>query len=84
MAGAVIFTWLFKDSRGSVLLVRLFHSFMNMWIAVFPAPAADQVIAQWSFNALLLIFAVRLVAVFGPARLSRKAASELPVSVDPF
>ena len=46
MAGAVIFTWLFNNTRGSVLLVMLFHSFINMWIEVFPAPAADQAIAQ--------------------------------------
>jgi uncharacterized protein len=83
MAGAVIFTWLFNNTRGSVLLVMLFHTFINMWIEVFPAPAADQAIAQWSFNALLVVLAVLLVAVFGPARLSRKPASELPVIVEP-
>ncbi len=82
MAGAVIFTWLFNNSRGSVLLVMLFHSFMNMWIAVFPAPAADQAIAQWSFNALLLILSLVLVAAFGAARLSRRPASDVPVVVD--
>jgi membrane protease YdiL (CAAX protease family) len=82
MAGAVIFTWLFNNTRGSVLLVMLFHSFMNMWIEVFPAPAADQAIAQWSFNGLLVILAIVLVAVFGAARLSRKSASEIPVLVD--
>jgi CAAX protease family protein len=79
LAGAVIFTWLFNNTRGSVLLVMLFHTFINMWIEVFPAPAADQAIAQWCFNALLVILAVVLVAVFGAARLSRKSASEMPL-----
>jgi membrane protease YdiL (CAAX protease family) len=37
LAGTVIFTWLFNNTRGSVLLVMLFHSFINMWIEVFPA-----------------------------------------------
>jgi hypothetical protein len=55
------------NTRGSVLLVMLFHSFMNTWIEVFPAPAADQAIAQWSFNGLLVILALVLVAVFGAA-----------------
>ena len=82
IAGAVIFTWLFNNTRGSVLLVMLFHTFINMWIEVFPAPAADQAVAQWCFNALLLLLAVALVAVFGAARLSRKSASEIPVLVD--
>jgi membrane protease YdiL (CAAX protease family) len=82
LAGAVIFTWLFNNTRGSVLLVMLFHTFTNMWIEVFPAPPADQAIAQWCFNALLVILALVLVAVFGAARLSRKSASEMPVLVD--
>jgi len=82
LAGAVIFTWLFNNTRGSVLLVMLFHTFMNMWIEVFPAPAADQSIAQWCFNALLLILAVVLVAVFGATRLSRKSAVEMLVLTD--
>src|SRR5438067_505474 len=68
LAGTVIFTWLFNNTRGSVLLVMLFHTFINMWIEVFPAPAADQPTAQWTFNALLVILAVVLVAVFGAAR----------------
>ena len=83
IAGAVIFTWLFNNTRGSVLLVMLFHTFMNMWIEVCPAPAADRAIAQWSFNALLVLLALVLVAAFGPARLSRKPPPvEQPVAVD--
>jgi membrane protease YdiL (CAAX protease family) len=82
MAGAVIFTWLFNNTRGSLLLVMLFHTFANMWIEVFPAPAADQTVAQWSLNGVLVACALILVAVFGPARLSRKSASELAVLVD--
>src|SRR5947209_1644177 len=39
----------------SLLLVMLFHTFQNTWIEVFPAPAGDQAIAQWSFNALLAV-----------------------------
>src|SRR5438445_2711886 len=68
VAGAVIFTWLFNNTRGSVLLVMLFHTFINMWIEVFPAPTADRMIAQWLFNALLVILALVLVALFGGAR----------------
>src|SRR5919205_4636117 len=62
MAGAVIFTWLFNNTRGSLLLVMLFHSFANMWIAVFPAPAVDQAGAQWCFNGVLVACALILVA----------------------
>jgi membrane protease YdiL (CAAX protease family) len=82
MAGAVIFTWLFNNTRGSLLAVMLFHTFQNMWIEVFPAPEADQALAQWAFNALLVVAAVILVAVFAPARLSLRPATELPTVVD--
>ena len=82
IAGAVIFTWLFNNTRGSLLAVMLFHTFQNMWIAVFPAPEADQALAQWAFNALLVVAAVVLVAVFGPARLSRRSADQLPIVVN--
>src|SRR5207302_1283581 len=70
IAGAVIFTWLFNNTRGSVLLVMLFHTFINMWIEVFPAPAADQAVAQWCFNALLLILAIVVLVtlLFGRGR----------------
>jgi membrane protease YdiL (CAAX protease family) len=82
IAGAVIFTWLFNNTRGSLLAVMLFHTFQNMWIAVFPAPEADQALAQWAFNALLVVAAVTVVAVFGPARLSLRPAAQLPTVVD--
>ena len=82
MGGAVLFAWLFNNTRGSVLLAMLFHTLANVWIYAFPAPPADQMVSQWAFNTLILVAAVIVVAVFGPARLSRKAASELPVVLD--
>jgi uncharacterized protein len=82
IAGAVIFTWLFNNTRGSLLAVMLFHTFQNMWIEVFPAPAADRALAQWAFTALLVVAALILVAVFAPARLSRRPAAELPTVID--
>ena len=83
VAGAILFTWLFNSTRGSVLPAMLFHTFQNMWTEVFRAPTADQAVAQWAFNALLVVLALVVLAVFGPARLSRTPASELPVVVDP-
>ena len=82
IAGAIIFTWLFNNTRGSLLAVMLFHTFQNMWIEVFPAPAADRALAQWAFTALLVVLALVLVVVFAPARLSRRPAAGLPIVVD--
>jgi uncharacterized protein len=82
VAGAIILTWLFNNTRGSLLIVMLFHTFTNMWTAVFPTPPADQALGQWMFYALLVVAAVVVLIVFGPARLSRRSASELPVIDD--
>jgi membrane protease YdiL (CAAX protease family) len=83
IAGAILFTWLFNNTRGSVLLAMLFHTFANMWLSLFPAPAADQVVSQRAFTAMLVLAALLVLAVFGPARLARKPATGLPVVVDP-
>jgi len=74
IAGAVVFTWLFNNTRGSLLLVQLFHIFANTWITLFSAAPADNVITQWLFNGLLFVLAAIVVAACGARRLSRNAA----------
>src|ERR671932_1340313 len=37
VAGAVIFSWVFNSTLGSLLLVQLFHIFANTWIMLFAA-----------------------------------------------
>ena len=54
VAGAILFSWLFDNTRDSVLLAMLFHTFANMWLSIFPAPSADQAIAQRAFTAMLV------------------------------
>ena len=71
IAGAIVFSWLFNNTRGSLLLVQLFHIFANTWITLFAAAPADNVATQWLFNGLLLVMAVVVVAVCGARRLSQ-------------
>ena len=79
VAGAVIFSWVFNNTLGSLLLIQLFHIFTNTWITVFAAAPADNVVTQWLFNGLLVVVAVIVVVACGARRLSRMPPSELPV-----
>jgi uncharacterized protein len=79
---SILFTWLFNSTRGSVLLCMLLHASQNTWTTVFAPPTADAAISGWVYSALIVIAAVVVVAFFGPARLSRRRPSELPVTVD--
>jgi membrane protease YdiL (CAAX protease family) len=82
VAGAIVFSWLFNNTRGSLLLVQLFHIFANSWITLFAAAPADNVTTQWLFNGLLMVAAAVVVVACGAGRLSRKSRSALPVIVD--
>jgi uncharacterized protein len=79
VAGAIICSWLFNNTRGSLLLVQLFHIFANTWITVFAAAPADNVATQWLFNGLLVVIAGIVLVATGARCLSRMPASELPV-----
>ena len=70
VAGAIILSWVFNNTRGSLLLVQLFHICANMWITLFAAAPADNVAAQWLFNGLLVVMAAVIVATCGARRLS--------------
>ena len=79
IAGAVIFSWVFNNTLGSLLLVQLFHIFANTWITLFAAAPADNVATQWLFNGLLVVIALIVLVATGARRLSRIATVELPV-----
>ena len=79
IAGAIIFSWVFNNTWGSLLLIQLFHIFANTWITAFSAAPADNVISQWIFNGLLVVIAMIVLVTCGAQRLSRNCASDLPV-----
>ena len=83
IAGAIVFSWMFNNTLGSLLLVQLFHIFANTWITLFAAAPADNVTSQWLFNGLLVVVAAIVLVACGARRLSRKPTSELPVIVKP-
>jgi membrane protease YdiL (CAAX protease family) len=85
VADAVLVTWVFNNTQGSVLLVILFHAAVNTWTQVLPGidtahyPAG---LLYWVFVGLICLATVIVVVVFGPARLSRKPAKALVYVTD--
>jgi uncharacterized protein len=71
----VVITWLFNNTRGSVLLAMLMHAMNNTISGSFFGPmfsGADSVRQGWLYAALWCAVAVVVVVVAGPKHLSRK------------
>jgi membrane protease YdiL (CAAX protease family) len=72
---AIVFTWLFNNANGSVLIVMLFHNTNNTFSNAFVGQmfsGADSANQAWLRLALWGVAAIVLVVVYGPKHLSRK------------
>ena len=67
--GAVMYTWLFNDTGGSVLAVTLLHAGTNFWGRLL-APNPTPTLAATVFSATNVLLAVGLLVVFGGATLT--------------
>ena len=74
---AVVFTWLWQNTRGSVLLAILMHaSHQNSVRYISPVyEGADRIQQQWIAVALWALVALTIVAIHGRARFAPKAAA---------
>lgn len=70
VAASILMTWLYNNTRGSVLLAILFHASMNTWSSVLPFPTGGTFF--WVLVGVQSAVALAVVALNGPARLSRK------------
>jgi membrane protease YdiL (CAAX protease family) len=68
LAMAIVLTWLYNSTRGSILMAALFHGGYNFWAASGGAGG----FVTYTIDALFIIWAVAVVVVAGPANLSRK------------
>jgi membrane protease YdiL (CAAX protease family) len=77
---AVIYTWLYNSSKGSLLLVVLFHTATNapLTLVLLPLGIENWVLPFWLMAGFTAAAALVVVAVFGPSRLSR-----LPKQTEP-
>lgn len=68
-AGAVMYTWLFNNTGGSVIAVTLLHAGTNLWGPVLaPRPTVQPAATALTVENILL--AVVLIAIFGGATLT--------------
>jgi uncharacterized protein len=69
-ATSILFTWLYNNTRGSVLLAYLMHAAMNTWTSFFAIDAANQ-FQGWILTSMFVALAVIVVIVLGAENLSR-------------
>jgi membrane protease YdiL (CAAX protease family) len=67
VAGAIVFTWFYNSSRGSILMVALWHGSFNF---VTGSQAGEGVIAA-ILSTVVMVWAALLIIWFKPANLSR-------------
>jgi len=70
LTGAVLLTWLFNGSRGSVLVVALFHASIDI---VFTSDVASTFVVN-AAGTMITIAGIVVLIVFGPRTLSRSGA----------
>jgi len=70
MAVSILFTWLYNNTRGSVLLAYLMHAAFNTWTSFFSIDAANH-FQNWMLNVVFIVLAAIVVIASGAKHLSR-------------
>jgi membrane protease YdiL (CAAX protease family) len=68
LTGAVLLTWLYNESRGSILVVALFHASVDI---VFTSDMTSQFVVN-SIGALVTLWGIIVLITAGPRYLSRQ------------
>ena len=68
----ILYTWVFNNTRGSVLLAYLFHAAANTWSQVFSIDYANQRV-NWMLTGVIVFVAVVIIVTMGAENLSKSA-----------
>ncbi len=85
IAKAILFTWVYNNTKSSLLLITLFHAGLNtsaVFLPIIPAAIGD-VRPTLIAIGLECLAAVIVVMVTGPARLSRSQTVPVGVAIEP-
>lgn len=69
MCGAILFTWMYNSTDGSLLAVVLWHGTFNF----ITASAAGEGLSAAIMSTLVMVWAVVLIFIYKPANLSTRA-----------
>jgi uncharacterized protein len=74
IGASVIFTWLYNNTQGSVLLAILMHASLNTWTRIFPIDHAPPLV-NWLMAGVTCSTAIIIVLVFGAEHLKRSGSA---------
>ena len=72
---SILYTWLFNNAKGSILVAVVFHAMANTVSQMFPEPTAN--LFYWGVLGLTVAL---VAAIYGPRTLTRKGQDTLRVS----
>jgi len=70
VAMTVLYTWMYNNTRGSVLMAYLLHAAANTWSQVFAIDHANQLV-NWILTGVLVLTALIVLSTNGAENLSR-------------
>jgi len=71
LSWSIFFTWLFNNTKGSLLLVAIFHG-SEIWLAYLMGNHSKNLDNLWGYGLVMLIAAIIMVVATGSENLSRK------------
>lgn len=71
LLGSVIYTWIFNNTKGSVLAAALLHTSFNTTVVVLPTPSS-----LWYYFGIFLLVVILIVLIYGPKNLVRQKREE--------
>ncbi|MEI7848324.1 MAG: CPBP family glutamic-type intramembrane protease [Chloroflexota bacterium] len=74
MSGAILFTWLYNSTGGSLMAVVLWHGTFNY----ITASKAGEGLGAAIMSTLVVVWAVALIFIYEPANLSRREKQVMP------